>query len=59
MVPFAAGPFASAIIELLDNPDRAAEMGRKGRDWVLSSRTYEILARRVEEAYYRLLQNKQ
>lgn len=58
LVPFATGAFASAIIELLDNPERAAQMGQKGREWVLKNRTYEILARRVEEAYYQLLNRK-
>jgi len=44
---------------LLDNPERAAQMGQRGREWVLKNRTYEILARRVEEAYYQLLKKRQ
>lgn len=30
-------------------------MGRKGREWVVRNRTYEILARQVEERYLELL----
>ena len=58
LVPFTPEGFAGAVMKLLDDPARAAEMGMKGREWVLNNRTYEILARRVEEAYYRLLEMK-
>ena len=54
-VPFTPEAFAEAIIEVLDNPEKAAEMGRRGREWVVKNRSYEILARQVEERYYQLL----
>ena len=58
LVPFTPEAFANAIIELLDNPERAQEMGRRGREWVVKNRTYEILARHVEERYLELIQSK-
>jgi len=56
LVPFAPEAFAHAIIELLDNPQKAVEMGQRGREWVVKNRTYEILARQVEEKYFELLE---
>jgi len=58
LVPFTPGAFAKACIQLLDNPRKAAAMGRRGREWVVRNRNYEILARRVEERYYRLLEER-
>lgn len=58
LVPFASGAFASGVIELLDDTDRAAEMGRRGREWVLQNRTYDILARQVEERYMTLVRRE-
>lgn len=55
LVPFSSEAFACAIIELLDNPERAKEMGKRGREWVVKNRSYEILGRRIEEAYVRLV----
>jgi glycosyltransferase involved in cell wall biosynthesis len=54
LVPFTAEAFASAIIQLLDNPEQAAEMGQQGKEWVLENRTYEILARQVEKRFLHL-----
>jgi len=48
LVPFTSEAFADAIIELLDNPERAAEMGIRGREWVTENRSYEVLARQIE-----------
>ena len=59
LVPFAPEAFARAIIELLDNPAKAAEMGRRGREWVVKNRSYEVLARQVEEAYLGLVAGRQ
>ncbi len=58
LVPFTPEAFASAIVELLDNPEKAAEMGRRGREWVVKNRSYEILAREVEKRYFKLLQDR-
>ena len=54
-VPYTSEAFADAIIELLDNPDKAAEMGQKGRGWLVKNRSYEVLARRLEERCLKLL----
>jgi glycosyltransferase involved in cell wall biosynthesis len=55
LVQFNDSSFANAIIDLLDDPERAKEMGKKGRDWVLKNRNYEILARRLEDKYLEIL----
>lgn len=55
LVPFTPEAFATAIIELLNDPEKAAEMGRRGREWVIKNRSYEILARQVEVRYLELL----
>ncbi len=55
LVPYAPEGFSQAITELLDNPGKAAVMGQRGREWVVKNRTYEILARRVDERYLELL----
>jgi len=34
---------------------KLAEMGRRGREWVAKNRTYEILARQVEQRYLELV----
>lgn len=49
--------FAEAIIELLNNPKKAEEMGKAGREWVVRNRSYEILARNVEQRYLDLVQS--
>ena len=56
LVMFEDESFANGIIELLDNPERAKEMGRKGREWVVKNRSYENMAREVEKRYYELLE---
>ncbi|MEW6443890.1 MAG: glycosyltransferase family 4 protein [bacterium] len=43
--------FADAILELLNDREKAAEMGRRGRFWVERYRTYKVIADRVEEVY--------
>ncbi len=53
LVPFAPEAFASAIIELIDDPDRTTEMGRRNKEWVVKHRSYEILARRLERLFIR------
>jgi glycosyltransferase involved in cell wall biosynthesis len=51
IVPWAAADFASAVIELLRDPERAAEMGRKGREYVEQHRSYAVIAEHVQRAY--------
>jgi glycosyltransferase involved in cell wall biosynthesis len=55
LVKFEEGSFADGIIELLNNPERAREMDRKGREWVVKKRSYEVMAHRLEENYFELL----
>jgi glycosyltransferase involved in cell wall biosynthesis len=55
LVKFEAESFADGIMELIDNPEKAKERGKKGRDWVTKNRSYKILARRLEERYFGLL----
>lgn len=55
LVGFTPEAFADAIIELLDNPERAEEIGKNGQDWIAMNRTYEIMARRLEDELLYLL----
>ncbi len=55
VVPFTPEGFAEAIIDILNYPEKGAKMGREGREWILQNRTYEVLARQVEERYFQLL----
>jgi len=54
-VPFEREPFASAILELLQDPVRAADMGMRGRRYVERYRCYRVIADRVESKYHELL----
>src|SRR5690606_32394312 len=45
--------FASAIVALLADPQKAAEMGTRGREYVERHRTNEIIGHLVERAYRR------
>ena len=56
-VRYAEEEFARAIIELLNSPKKAKEMGRKGREWVVSNRGYDILANNLEQRYFDLVQS--
>jgi glycosyltransferase involved in cell wall biosynthesis len=55
LVPFTPEAFAKAIIYLLDNPAQAAEMGKRGREWVKQNRSYEILGRQLEQYYVEVI----
>lgn len=55
LVSFTPETFADAIIDLLNNPVNAAEMGQMGREWVMKNRSYDVLARRLEAKYLGLL----
>ena len=57
LVKFEAESFADGIIGLLDNPDKAKEMGIKGHEWVVKNRSYENMARAVEKKYFELLES--
>lgn len=53
-VPYEENAFADAIVELLGNPQRAIEMGNKGRRYVEKYRTYKTIADVVEGVYLRI-----
>lgn len=55
LVRFDAELFAEAIIKILDNPDRAEELGRRGRDWVIENRSYDLIASELENGCLRVL----
>jgi len=57
LVKFEDESFADGMIELLNNPGRAKEMGRKGHEWVVENRSYENMARDVEKRYFELLKS--
>jgi glycosyltransferase involved in cell wall biosynthesis len=44
-------PFADAIIELLDNPDKRAEMGMSARRAVAAHYAWEVMAERLWASY--------
>ncbi|MBE0415988.1 MAG: glycosyltransferase family 4 protein, partial [Dehalococcoidia bacterium] len=43
--------FAQAIEYLLDHPDAAAEMGRRGREWIEKNFTWEKCAENLERSF--------
>lgn len=47
--------FARAIVELLNDPRRACEMGKRGREWVVQNRVYSRIADDVFHQYKQLL----
>jgi glycosyltransferase involved in cell wall biosynthesis len=47
--PSSTEQIACAIIQLLENPARAAEMGRAGRKWAMENFTQEVLRSRLAE----------
>jgi glycosyltransferase involved in cell wall biosynthesis len=50
--------FAKAIEYLLDHPDVAAEMGRKGREWIEKNFTWEKCAENLERNFMKVLDRK-
>jgi glycosyltransferase involved in cell wall biosynthesis len=48
------GAFARAMIELLGDPVRSAEMGRRGQQYVREHRNYERIAQLVENRFLEL-----
>ncbi len=54
-LPWDETAFADGIVDLLQNPDKAATMGRKGRLWVEQNRTNSKMADIVESRYRELL----
>lgn len=56
LVRFDAKSFAEAIIKILDNPGQAEEMGRRGRDWVIENRSYDVIASELENGCIEVLE---
>lgn len=50
-VPMQAGAFAEATLGLLSDRVLAASLGGRGPAWVRANRSYDILARKVAQAY--------
>ncbi|MGB2727289.1 MAG: glycosyltransferase family 4 protein [Halobacteriota archaeon] len=50
--------FAEAIEYLLDHPEVAAEMGRKGREWIEKNFTWGKCAENLEKNFERVLNSK-
>jgi glycosyltransferase involved in cell wall biosynthesis len=48
------GAFAAAVAELLRDPERAREMGRRGRQRRREEFDIDVMVRRLEELYVRL-----
>jgi glycosyltransferase involved in cell wall biosynthesis len=55
LVHFDDESFAEGILEILNNPNRAEEMGRKGRDWVVTNRHYDAISRELEHGCFNVL----
>ncbi len=56
-VPYDEQAFSDAIVTLLEQPEMAEEMGRKGRAYVERTRSYERIADLVEYSYERICSN--
>jgi glycosyltransferase involved in cell wall biosynthesis len=54
--PWEAGPFADAILKLLEDPELCDQMGRAGRSYVERFRTHTALSDLVLDAYGHVLQ---
>ena len=50
--------FATAIVNLLENPEMANEMGKRGRQFAEKNYSFEMLASRIEQKYAELLKGK-
>jgi len=57
-VPMEAGPFADAVLALLNDRALAARFAERGPPWVGAHRTYDILARNVAETYRKILPDR-
>ncbi len=54
-VPFELGAFADAMIELLEDPERARSMGLKGLDYVRKFRSYDSISNGLILEYERVV----
>jgi glycosyltransferase involved in cell wall biosynthesis len=56
-VPYDEDAFAEAVLYLLDRPQVAADMGRRGRAYVELHRDYEVIATQVEAQIVKVLKD--
>jgi len=54
LVKYDPESIAAGMLALCDNTLRAGDMGRRGREWVVQNRSYEAMARCLEERYLQL-----
>ncbi len=57
LVSYKSESFSDAIISLLDNPEKALELGKCGQSWVLKNRTYDLMARNIEDRFLNLFKD--
>jgi len=55
LVKYDTKSFAEAIIWLLENPEKAKEMGQNGRKWLIDHRNFESLSEKIESKYFELM----
>ena len=55
-VPYDENAFAEAIIQLLNDPEKAKEMGYRGRQYVEKYRCYSKISEIVENKYFQILE---
>ena len=53
--PYREEAFAAAVVELLQDPEKAAIMGQNGRKYVEQYRIYPVIADMVEQQFRRIL----
>lgn len=51
-VPYKEDEFAEAIVHIIEDQDAAKQMGINGYHWVLSNRSYSIIANNILNIYY-------
>ena len=59
LVDFSAGSFALAVENLVKNPNQMQIIGLAAREWVIKNRSYEYLAKIVEENCIILLEKNE
>jgi len=55
LVEFEEKSFSSAMIKLARNSELIKQMGSYGREWIIKNRSYEMMAKKIEEIYYLLI----
>ena len=55
LVDYTEKSFSDAMISLMNNKELVRKIGENGRKWVKNNRSYSIIARNLEEQYYKLL----